>query len=126
MFQTLKHTTLLLLLGLIVFSCDIPGLLNIINRTERPITYKIERIVGDSIRVSSVDIPPGEELLQIFNFGEWWTDEMIEEYLSSYKSIEITSASDTIRLSNPEQMKIFFQQHRRGLLKANIRIKIKE
>ncbi len=116
---------LLLLIGIIIglSSCDVPGRLDIVNKTDRTATYSYyltnEAGVVDTFHI---EVEGKNKSSILFGFGWRWTDEQISEYSKQLKKVELISGNDTLTLNSQSEIYDYFSDHRSGLLKKRVRI----
>lgn len=118
----------IIIFSTIVFlvGCDIPGYLDVKNRTENNASYLTYTESPDGRRDTAIlEVPSNETKGILFGFGQHWTDEGIREYLSQIEKIKIITNNDTITMLENEVMFQFFKSRRRGLLNQRIKIKLK-
>lgn len=114
------------MLFLSVLGCDIPGKLVIENKSGNDAVYRCEFLKKDSISEFKIKGEKGNNKAGIlFGFGHFWTDSTINKYVSSIYKIEILSTSDSIVLSNKEELYLFFKTRRKGVFKDEIKIIIR-
>ena len=115
-------STLLLLSG-----CDIPGHIELVNKTESKVVYRYYQVLDnsqiDTVNIELLSVSGQNKAEIIFSFGQQWSDKRIKEYLDSVISIELISAMDTTILNDKEKMFYFFKERRKGLFRQTIRIK---
>lgn len=111
-----------------LYGCDLPGIITIENISQGDVVYRYEIINnGDSTKVHTIEIPKDQELNKVsimFGFGTLWTDKKIREYIETINSIEVISPTDSIYLTNKEQIYEFYRTRRKGIFKNEIKIRI--
>ena len=106
-----------------------PGTITIKNISEGEAIYRYEVVIGNgSIDVVALEIPNEEKLNSatiLFGFGQLWTNKRIREYVGTINFIEIVSPSDSIRLTDKNEMIKFFEDRRSGLFKNEVKVTIR-
>lgn len=121
MFTTTKRLFLLSTI-LIINSCDIPGLLQVSNHTNNNIIFWVHYNNNEPKRLN-ISVEEETKYL-IFGFGQFWTDDRIEEYVQQVSKIEIISKSDTLVLEDKIKLFQFLKKRRKGVFKSRIKIKV--
>ena len=121
----MRQTIIIFSTILFLFGCDIPGYLDVKNRTESNAYYLTYTESPDGRRDTVIlEVPPNETKGILFGFGQHWTDERIREYLSQIEKIEIIKSNDTISMTNKKDMYQYLRRRRKGLFKQTLKIKI--
>lgn len=107
-------------------SCDVPGRLEIINRTEEKVYYKYF-LVNDSgvVDTFNIEVQGMGEAGILYGFGWQWNDEQIKNYSERIEKIELLSVNDTIVMESQAALEEFFTNNREGLFKKNVRVVFK-
>lgn len=105
--------------------CDVPGYLSIQNCTEDDAYYLTyykspEGIIDTVI----LEIKPNETIGKLFGFGQHWTELGINDYLSQINKIEVITNTDTVSMTDKQEMYEYFRKRRRGLFNQIMKIKI--
>lgn len=121
----MRNKIVLIFISILFVSCDIPGRITIKNKSNGKAVYRYEIIQEpDSLKIQTFELKSNSETNIMFGFGHFWTNERITQYLLPINEIEIISSSDTIVLTDKNEMFDFFKKRRRGLFKSTIKIKI--
>lgn len=116
------------LVALMLTSCDVPGIIHIVNKSPGTAYYIFEMTDGDIVRTDTIELSnvrKKNETNIMFGFGHWWMDESIKAYTAKIEKIEIVSLTDTIRLTDKNEMFKFFMHRRMGVFSNKIHIAIK-
>lgn len=120
--------SLILICALIVSfaSCDVPGRLEIVNRTDQTAHYNYI-LVNDSgvVDTINIEIQGKNEAGILFGFGWQWDDEQIKDYSERIEKIELLSVNDTIVMDSQAALEEFFTNNREGPFKKNVRVVFK-
>jgi hypothetical protein len=108
-------------LGLVIFSCDVPGKIELVNKTSEEAYYN----VYSSGKSDTLNIKVVNKTILLYGFGHRWTKSTVYEYLNNVKKIEIISKSDSLVLEDKDKMMKFFLEKRKGLFNKRIKIVIK-
>lgn len=118
--QIIFFGTLVLLEG-----CDMPGYLDVKNSTDSNAYYLTYSESADGVKDTVIlDIPSNDTKGVVFGFGQHWTDEGIQDYLSQIEKIEIITIEDTITMTDNKELFKYFRKRRKGLFKQTLKIKI--
>jgi len=104
--------------------CDIPGYLHVKNCTESDAYYLMYSQADGISDTTRLKIPPDQTKGILFGFGQHWTNDRIEEYVSQIDKIEIVTVNDTIALTDKKDMIQYLQKRRKGLFKQTLKIRI--
>ena len=105
--------------------CDMPGYLDMKNCTESNAYYLTYSKSVDGVKDTVIlDIPSNDTKGILFGFGQHWTDEGIQDYLSQIEKIEIITNEDTITMTDKKELFQYFRKRRKGLFKQTLKIKI--
>lgn len=107
-------------------SCDVPGRLEIINRTDQTAHFNY-LVVNDSgvVDTFNIEVQGMSEAGILYGFGWQWNDEQIKDYSERIEKIELLSVNDTIVLKSQAALEEFFSKNRKGLFKKSVRIVFK-
>lgn len=107
-------------------SCDVPGRLEIVNRTDQTVYYNY-LMVNDSgvVDTFNIEVKGMGKAGILYGFGWQWNDEQIKDYSERIEKIELLSVNDTIVMNSQSTLEEFFIDNRKGLLKKNVRIVFK-
>ena|SRR5690606_24476483 len=124
----IKKKLFILCLLLIGFtsSCDIPGTIELKNRTEDRVYYQYyEKNLNGQIDTISIELfsETGQNnAILAFGNGQFWKDPRIEEYFDSIEKIELITSKDTLVLTDKKEMFNYFKDRRKGLFKQKVSI----
>ncbi len=87
-------------------------------------------VVDESGQTDTVDIEllgiKGENTATLFlGFGHRWYENQIMDYVNSIERIELRTVNDTTVLNDKKKMYDLFQDHRKGVFKRTVKIKLK-
>lgn len=121
----MKYPIYIVLLFLV--SCDIPGRIEIINKTGASVLYRYEETTstGEKRVIDIMFNGKKNDATILFGFGQFWTDARIEEYAQGIETIKIITASDTSTMKDQEEIFKFLRNRRSGIFKQVIKIVIK-
>lgn len=118
---------LFICVALVLFiSCDVPGRLEIINKSDQTAYYTYLLInefgVVDTFNIEVLGMDKSGIL---FDFGWQWSDKQIKNYSEKIEKIELISVNDTIVMDNQAALEAFFKNNRKGFFKKKIQIVFK-
>lgn len=107
-------------------SCDVPGRLEIVNRTDQTAYYNY-LMVNDSgvVDTFNIEVQGMDEAGILYGFGWQWSDERIRDYSERIEKIELLSVNDTTVIESQAALEEFFTDNREGLFKKNVRVVFK-
>jgi hypothetical protein len=106
-------------------SCDIPGTILLINKTNNDAYFNII-VKNNTEETDSIKISSSSSCVLLFGFGNFWTDSRIKEYIEPIHKMEIITKNDTTILTDKKIMFDFFEKRRRGVFKQTIKITLKD
>jgi hypothetical protein len=122
----MKASLVICVLLLSFTSCDVPGRLEIVNKTDQTAYYKY-LLLNDSggVDTFNIEIQGMSRAGILYGFGWQWNDERITDYSERIEKIELLSVNDTIVMNSQPALEEFFTTNREGLLKKSVRVVIK-
>lgn len=107
-------------------SCDVPGRLEIVNKTDQTAYYNY-LLVNDSgvVDTFNIEIQGMDEAGILYGFDWQWNDKQIKAYSEHIEKIELLSINDTIVIKSQVALEEFFMSNRKGLFKKNVRVVLK-
>ncbi len=122
----MKSSLIICSLLVLFTACDVPGRLEIVNRTDQTAYFKY-LLVNDSgvVDTFNIEVQGMGEAGILYGFGWQWNDEQIKDYSERIEKIELLSVNDTIVMNSQTALEEFFTNNRQGLFKKNVRVVFK-
>jgi hypothetical protein len=115
---------------ILIAGCDLQTYLTINNSTGGRVVYNYEiRELNEKIKEVKINVPydqgKNNEVNIITGFGKRWTNQRIKEYADKLNYIKIGTEIDTVFFFEKDSIIKLLKDNRTGLLKNEIKIKVK-
>lgn len=115
----------MVLLAIIVSSCDIAAYITVKNQSGGNITFSYEKVDAEKeSNLVKVELPNeniiGNEMNIFFGFGNLWDDLRIKEFSDNINYLKISTQSDTLKIVEKKELEAFLKSRRKGLFKIEL------
>ena len=114
-------------LAMLLFTCDVPGLVILKNKTSDSvcIEYTGNRVTTPTIKPFGLQANSDTESVEIFGFGYWWTNDMIDNYSKSVDTFRVVTDQYEYVITDSLSMNRYMKRTRsKGLFKAYWTVKL--
>lgn len=125
----MKRIIYILLFGTLLFSCDVPGRLVIVNKSDFDVIVNLDSfpagVASRPFDMSAIHITQENPKITLYYGFGGHNDQTLTELQESFKAVRYIDKGDTITIDDPEILGTMLPKRITGIYNAGLKMKIK-